>query len=107
MTNFSDAAWDGSASNYTSTDEYCSACLIDTNAPGEKKIQANCKLPYKTSSGAVSKAALRSIAGVLQGGMGGLKGVSSADKKKAARTVVRLMQEAKMEPGQGLKDMAS
>lgn len=106
MTTFSDAAWDGSASNYSDTDAYCAACLIDENAPGEKKVQAKCHLPYKTPSGAVSKAALRAIAGVLQGSRGGVQ-AASASKKKAARTVVRLMQEAKMEPGQGLKDMAS
>lgn len=107
MTTFSDAAWDGSASNYQDTDAYCAACMIDTNPSGAKKVQANCKLPYKTPSGAVSKAALRSIAGVLQGGMGGVKGVSPAAKKAAAKKCLALMHEAKIDAGQGLKDMAS
>lgn len=39
--------WDGSASNYSSTDDYCKACLIDVNPDGEDKVQALCKLPVK------------------------------------------------------------
>ena len=39
--------WDGSASNYANTDDYCSACLIDVNPEGEEKTQALCKLPVR------------------------------------------------------------
>lgn len=43
-------AWDGSASNYSSTDEYCAACLIDVNAAAgnETKAQSHCMLPVKS-----------------------------------------------------------
>lgn len=107
MTTFSDAAWDGSASNYKNTNSYCAACMIDDNPAGADKKQALCKLPYKEPSGAVNKNALQAISGALQGARGGLVAVSPADKKAAAKKCLALMQEAKMTPGQGLKDLAS
>jgi len=44
-------AWDGSASNYDSTEAFCSACLIDVNkAAGlDEKTQSHCMLPVKAS----------------------------------------------------------
>lgn len=41
-------AWSGAASNYDSTEAYCSACLIDVNGSGAK-TQENCKLPVKAA----------------------------------------------------------
>lgn len=38
--------WDGSASNYDSTESYCSACLLDVNQ-GDEKTQDHCMLPVK------------------------------------------------------------
>jgi hypothetical protein len=98
--------WDGSASKYADTDAYCKACLIDTNAPGADKVQANCKLPVYEPSGAVNTNALGSAAAALAGARGGLKGVSSADKKAAARKLLRLYGEAKMDAPPSLKNMA-
>jgi len=41
-------AWDGAASNYSSTEAYCNACLINVNAGDpEDWTQANCKLPIR------------------------------------------------------------
>jgi hypothetical protein len=42
-------SWDGAASNYASTDSYCAACLIDSNAAAgrDTKDQAHCMLPVK------------------------------------------------------------
>lgn len=42
-------SWDGAASNYSDTDAYCAACLIDVNeaAGNEEKTQALCKLPIR------------------------------------------------------------
>lgn len=101
-----DAPWDGAASNYSSTEDYCSACLLDLNEPGEKKTQDNCKLPIKTSSGAINKNALSAAAGALAGARGGLKNVSPADKKKAARALIRAYGEAKMDVPPSLKQIA-
>lgn len=77
--------------------------MIDENEPGKQKVQALCKLPYREpNGGAVNKGALRSIAGVLQGSMGGLKGVSMDAKRAAAKKCLALMKEAKMQIGDGL-----
>lgn len=56
--------WDGSASNYSSTDDYCKACLIDVNPSGEDKIQALCKLPVKKpGSSTIDPEGLQAAAG--------------------------------------------
>ncbi len=103
MTTFTDTPWDGSPSRWSSTDDYCRDCMIDENEPGKQKVQALCKLPYREpNGGAVNKGALRSIAGVLQGSMGGLKGVSMDAKRAAAKKCLALMKEAKMQIGDGL-----
>ncbi len=40
--------WDGSASNYSTTEAYCNACLINLNeGDPEDWTQANCKLPVR------------------------------------------------------------
>lgn len=105
MTTFTDAPWDGSASNYKDTDAYCSACLIDQNDGSGPKVQAKCKLPYKTPSGAVSKGALRAISGALQGSRGGVE-ASPDDKRAAAKKIIPLMKEAKIDVGDGLYKVA-
>lgn len=105
MTTFTDAPWNGAASNYSSTEAYCSACLIDQNDAGEKKVQSKCKLPYRTPSGAVSKGSLRTISGVLQGSMGGVD-ASPDEKRAAAKKIIPLMKEAKIDIGDGLYKVA-
>jgi hypothetical protein len=42
-------AWDGSASNYSSTEAYCAACLIDVNSAAgrDTKAQSHCMLPAR------------------------------------------------------------
>lgn len=65
--------------------------------------QDKCKLPYREpKGGAVNKGALRSISGVLQGSMGGVKGVAMEAKRAAAKKCLGLMKEAKMHIGDGL-----
>jgi hypothetical protein len=46
-------AWSGAASNYASTEAYCSACLIDVNSAADRdeKAQSHCMLPYKRPGG--------------------------------------------------------
>lgn len=101
-----DAAWDGSASRWPDTASYCKSCLIDTNEPGEDKVQANCKLPIKEPNGDINKNALGAAAGALAGARGGLTNVSAADKKKAAKALMRAYAEAKMDAPPSLKSMA-
>lgn len=112
MTTFSDASWDGSPSRWPSTEAYCSDCMLDLNPSGQPKVQKLCKLPYREpGSGVVNKAALNSISGVLQGGMGGVKGAGADKIKSVAKKCLSLMQQAGMVKGpkdkQGLRDLAS
>lgn len=102
-----DKPWDGSASRWPDTDAYCQSCLIDTNAAGQDKVQANCKLPYKEPNGDINSNALGAAAAALAGARGGLKDVSPADKKKAARALMNAYNQAKMPPPDSLKNMAS
>jgi hypothetical protein len=102
---FTEKSWDGSASRYRDTDEYCRACLIDVNPPGEDKTQAKCKLPIKEPDGTYNKNALRAAAAALLGARGGVEAPQD-EKRKAARKLLRLMKEAGMEAGESLRRLA-
>jgi hypothetical protein len=102
---FTDAKWDGSASNYKDTDAYCEACLIDTNKPGDKKVQALCKLPVKTPDGDYNTNAMSAAAGALNGARNALTDVPPAEKAKAARKLKGLYDQAKMDVPPALKGM--
>jgi len=98
--------WDGSASRWPDTESYCKSCLIDLNEPGTDKTQENCKLPIYEPNGDLNANALPAAAGALSGARNALKGVSPADKKKAAKALVRAYGEAKMDVPPSLKSMA-
>ena len=53
MASFSDKPWDGSASRWGTAEAYCSACLIDVNPKGQKKVKGLCHLPVKEPGGGV------------------------------------------------------
>jgi hypothetical protein len=101
-----DKAWDGSASRWPDAKSYCSACLVDTTPDGQDQTKSNCKLPYKEPDGTINTNALSSAAAVLNGGMGGLKGVSPADRKSAAKKLISAYSEAQMTPPDSLKRIA-
>lgn len=100
-----DKAWDGSASRWPSTESYCKSCLLDTNPPGEKKVQSNCKLPIREPDGTINKNALGAASAALAGARGGIS-ASSADKKSAAKALIRAYNEAKMDVPDSLKRMS-
>lgn len=86
--------WDGSASQYGSTEEYCDACLIDMNKEagrGSKKSQAYCKLPVRGPGDSVStyvRQGVHGAAAALAGSrhhMAKPDGVSDADWEKAVK----------------------
>lgn len=106
MTTFTDRPWDGRAARFSSTEAYCASCLIDENESGKPKTQDNCKLPIREPNGNVNKNAIRAAAGALEGSRGQTVQASAESKKSAARTLVRLMGEAKMQAGDGLKKLA-
>jgi hypothetical protein len=102
----SNAPWDGSPTQWKDTESYCAACLIDSNPAGKPKVQALCKLPYRFPSGAISSVSVHMCAAALAGARGGLKGVSPADKKSAAKKLLALYQQLKETPPPTLKSMA-
>jgi hypothetical protein len=102
----SNAPWDGSASRFPSTEAYCSSCLIDENAPGEKKVQDKCHLPVHEPNGDVNANGVHAAVSALAGGRGGV-GASPASKKKAARALIRLYGQINDDPPPSLKNMAS
>jgi len=89
---FSDESWSTPESSLT-PEQFCSVCLIDLNE-GRDKIKAKCKLPIrKRPGGPINKGALRNAAGrIFQ-----MKGVPAEAKRKAARRIVSLMREAKID----------
>jgi hypothetical protein len=106
MAAISDAPWDGSPSNWKDTDAYCASCLIDQNESGKPKTQANCKLPYKFPDGDISRVSVHNCAASLAGARGGVKGLSAAERKAAARKLVSLYRQLKEDPPPSIKNMA-
>lgn len=92
------ASWDGAASNYSSTDAYCNACLIDLNPSGETKTQALCKLPVRKPGGTAYVRQAIHAAAQRMGSMTQPDGVSAADweaaKKGAAKELIRAYKQA-------------
>ncbi len=103
MIKFSDKEWDGSASNYDGTPEYCDACLVNENeGDREEWTQERCKLPVKEPGGAYNRNAIRNAMGrIFQ-----LKGVSPEAKRAAAKRLVSLAKAAGIEVGESVKRLA-
>lgn len=102
---FSDSSWDGSASNYSDTDAYCSACLIDLNPSGQDKTQSNCKLPVKDTNGNINKNAVHAAAAALAGGRGGVQAPPD-EKKKAAKKLLSYYSQMKEDAPDSIKRLA-
>ena len=103
----SNKPWDGSASRWPDTASFCKSCLLDLNPSGKPKTQDNCKLPIKEPGGDINANALPAALGALNGARNALTGVSSADKKKAARALLRAYHAAKLDIPDSLRNMAS
>lgn len=91
MATFTSEAWSKPGGELNAS-QYCRVCLIDYNT-GREKVKALCKLPIrKRPGGPIYKAALQNAAGrIFQ-----MKGVPADAKRKAARTLVNYMGQAKM-----------
>lgn len=100
---FTNSPWDGPAVIAKLTPEELAQCsLIDLNPPGQKKIKDMIKLPVRESPSApYNMNALRNAAARLP------QTDAPADaKRQAARKLVTLMREAKVEPGEATMRMA-
>lgn len=102
----SEAAWDGDAASYKDADDYCAACLLDTNEPGAVKTKGLCHLPvYPAGSKTPNRMAMGAASAALCGARGGVS-VSAADRKKAARKLVALYRRIQENPPAALKTLA-
>lgn len=100
-----DKAWSADASQYKDTDAYCAACLIDMNEPGRDKVQGLCKLPIQEPDGTVNSNAVYAAAAALAGARGGVKASPDA-KKSAAKKLVSLYKQMKMDAPPSIQNMA-
>lgn len=98
--------WDGSASRWPDAASYCKACLIHRPHTGPL-TKDDCSLPIKEPGGAVNANALSAAAAALAGARGGLKGVSPAERKSAARALIRAYGSAGKPAPDSLKRMAA
>ena len=106
MATFSDKPWGSiSESDYASPEAFCSACLIDMNEGGGPKTKDKCKLPIKEPGGAVNMNGMRAAAAALAGARGGVNAPAEM-KRMAAKKLMRMMGEAKMEPPESMRRMA-
>ena len=85
-----------------SAEDYAKVCLIDMNTAGKTPVKSMMSLPVKsTPDGPYNVNGIHAAAAALAGARGGLKGVSPAEKAKAARKLVSLYQQM----GQQAPDM--
>lgn len=102
-----DKAWDGSPSRWPDTPSFCDSSLINLKTGDRAKWTLNnCKLPVREPDGDINANAVHSAVAALAGARGGLKGVSSADKKTAARALVKIYNEMKEPLPPSLKQLA-
>lgn len=105
----SEKKWSSVGENdYEDAKEFCSACLIDLNPRGEEKKKNLCKLPVtepKKMGGRLNRNAVRSAASILAGARGGLD-APAAEKRKAARKLVRLYRKLGEDAPEAVKKLA-
>ena len=95
-------------SDYEDADDYCAACLIDLNEPGDDKTKQNCKLPVREPrrmGGDVNREAVHAAAVVLAGGRRGVK-APAEKKREAARELVKLYGALGEEPPDSIRKLA-
>ncbi len=97
--------WDGSASRYDTTDNYCKASLIDENPSGQDKVQALCKLPICEPNGDINSNAVHAAVAALAGGRGGVK-AKPESKKAAAKKLLSIYRDMKENPPPSLTNIA-
>lgn len=108
------ASWDGAASAFESTEQYCQSCLIDVNAAAgrDEKAQTHCMLPVKPpgSSSMADKAIFAAAGGR---GITAVKKPSDVPQaawdaavKKAANTIISAYNELDRQAPAAVYEMA-
>ena len=94
-----------SESDYASAEDFCSACLVDMNEPGQPKAKDKCKLPVREPGGDLNRNGMLAAQGVLVGARGGVQ-MPAEEKRKAARKLMRMMTQNDMQPAESMRMMA-
>jgi len=96
--------WHAEPARFTD-EEYVASCLVDRGGDAEAKVR--CSLAVLEPDGTLNANALDPAAAVLSGARGGLRGVSAADKAKAARKLIRMYRQADKTPPDALRRVAA
>lgn len=109
VTDVSDRPWSGvTRASYANAAEYCAACLIDDNAPGELRAKSRCKLPVyepQRLGGRLNRNAVRAAANRLVRATGGVD-APPEQKRAAADRLVHLYREIGEAPPRALLELA-
>ncbi len=89
-------------SDYT-LEQWCKACLIRLSPKPQSK--AECKLPVREPDGTLNRNGVIAAAAALSGARGGVK-APPEQKRKAARALLRLYRQLKMQPPESIQKMA-
>lgn len=90
-------------SDYT-LEQWHRACLIHLHQ-GKPTAKAQCKLPVREPDGTLNRNGVIAAAAALAGARGGVK-APPEQKRKAARALVRLYRQLKMQSPESLRRMA-
>lgn len=94
-------------SNFTAADysieQYRKACLIGPDTPSDNK--GDYQLPVREPDGTLNRNGVHAAASVLAGGRGGVK-ASAEQKRKAARSLVRLYGQLNEDPPAAVSKLA-
>lgn len=89
MPSVSDRPWSGiSSASYANAAEYCAACLIDENEPGDTHSKARCKLPVyepQRLGGRLNRNAVHAAANRLVRQRGGVEAPLAVKERTAQR----------------------
>lgn len=88
MATVSNKPWSQFSDSDYNDAQYERACLIDRGGSGTAKER--CSLPVREPNGMLNRNGIHAAAAALAGAHGGLKGVSPAQKKAAAKKLVSL-----------------
>ncbi len=80
------------------------ACLIHFH-DGTPTAKSQCKLPVREPNSTLNRNGVHAAAAALAGARGGVK-ASPADKRKAARALIRLYRELEEEPPESIRRLA-
>lgn len=109
MTDISDRPWAGiSRASYGSAVEYCAACVIDENQPGQPKTKSRCKLPVyepQRLGGLLNRNAVHAAANRLLRTRGGVE-APAAVRRAAAIRLLQLYAEIGDPPPRSLGVLA-